>query len=252
MSPSTTVTIASRFCGPPASGNGGYSCGVVAREFGQNPAEVSLLAPPPLDRQLTCTGDVAQVRLFDSDEVVAIAERADEPDAGPVVSAAEAAHRAAQFDVGEYEARHAYPTCFTCGPGRTEGDGLRLFPAPTDQRGVITWPWLPGESLSDGSGIVELPIVWAALDCPSGHAWFDFDADLTPIVLGRLRAVIHRRPAVGEPVVVVGWTKEASGRKRLAGSSIRAADGELLAAGDATWIVLTDEQRAAFSAAQGG
>ena len=247
---SPTVTIASRFCGPPSSGNGGYSCGVLAREFGQNPAEVSLLAPPPLDRPLTVVSDVGQMRLLDGDDVIAIAQRAHEPEAGPVVSAEGAADAAARFDVDEYAAGHAYPTCFTCGPGRGEGEGLRLWPGHTSTPGVVTWPWTPHPTMSDGTGIVDTAIVWAALDCPSGHAWFNLDPQLTPIVLGRLRAVIHRRPAVAEPVVVVGWTKEASGRKRVAGSSIRDVDGELLAAGEATWVVLTDEQRTAFEAAR--
>lgn len=250
MSLSQSVTIPRQFCGPPASGNGGYSCGVLAREFGHNPAEVSLLAPPPLDRPLTCVGDVAQMRLLDGDVVVAVAARADEPDAGPVVSVEEAAKAAEEFDAGEYAAGHAYPTCFACGPGRAEGDGLRLWPGRTSTPGVVTWPWTPHPATSDGTGIVDTAIVWAALDCPSGHAWFDLDPELTPIVLGRLRAVIHRRPAVAESVVVVGWTKEASGRKRVAGSSIRDGGGELLAAGEATWVVLTGEQRAAFEAAR--
>lgn len=250
VSTPTTVTIPAQYCGPPASGNGGFSCGVLAREFGQNPAEVSLLAPPPLDRPLTVHSDIAQMRLLDGDVVVAIAGRSTEPEAGPVVSSEEAERAAADFDVEAYAAQHAYPTCFTCGPGRAEGEGLRLWPAATSTPGVIAWPWLPHESTSDGTGIVDLPIVWAALDCPSGLSWLSSDEELGPIVLGRLNAFIHRRPKVGEPLVVVGWKKEASGRKRTAGSSIRDANGEVIAAGDATWIVLTEEQRAAFNAAR--
>ncbi len=245
----TTVTIPSRFCGPPGSGNGGYSCGVLAREFGQNPAEVSLLAPPPLDRPLDVVSDVGQMRMFDGDQLIAVAQRADEPEAGPVVSADEAAAAAAEFDSDQYVAGHAYPMCFACGPGRAEGEGLRLWPGQTATPGVVAWPWVPHPTTSDGTGIVDAPIVWAALDCPSGHAWFSLEPDLTPIVLGRLRAVIHRRPAVAERVVAVGWTRDASGRKRVSGSSLRTESGDLLAAAEATWIVLTEEQRAAFESA---
>jgi hypothetical protein len=243
------VTIPTRYCGPPASGNGGYSCGALAREFGQNPTEVSLLAPPPLDRPLALQLDVAQARMLDGDKVVAIARRSGEPDAGPVISAEQAARAAAEFDANQYAEQHAYPTCFTCGSGRTLGDGLRIWPGQTKEPGVVTWPWIPHQSTSDGSGIVDLAVVWAALDCPSGWSWLSNDDDLGPIVLGRLNAAIHRRPAVGEPVVVTGWKKEAAGRKRTAGSALRTAEGELLATGDATWVVLTDEQRAAFNAA---
>jgi hypothetical protein len=47
----STVTIPSRFNGPPASGNGGYSCGLVAAALG-GPAAVSLRRPVPLDQAL--------------------------------------------------------------------------------------------------------------------------------------------------------------------------------------------------------
>ena len=42
------VSIPSRFNGPPLSGNGGYSCGVLAA-FIDGPAQVRLHVPPPLD-----------------------------------------------------------------------------------------------------------------------------------------------------------------------------------------------------------
>jgi len=213
---------------------------------------VSLLAPPPLDRPLTVQMDVAQARLLDGDVVVAIARGAGEPDSGPVVSAEQAANAAGAFDAKAYATRHAYPTCFTCGPDRESGDGLRLWPGETAIPGVVAWPWIPRESTSDGSGIVDLPIVWAALDCPSGLSWLSGDSELGAIVLGRLNAVIRRRPAIGESLVVTGWQKEATGRKRTAGASIRAPGGELLAAADATWVVLTEEQRVAFNAAGRG
>lgn len=250
MPEARTVTIDKRFCGPPGSGNGGYSCGLLARELGHTPAEVSLLAPPPLDRPLAVQTDVAQARLLDGDTVIAVGHRAEEPEPGPVVSSDAAAEAAAGFDVAPYAAQHAYPTCFTCGPGRSEGDGLRIWPGATASPGVVAWPWTPHEFTSDGTGTVDLAVVWAALDCPSGWAWLNDEVDDPgPIVLGRLRTVIHRRPAVGESVVVTGWKKAADGRRRTAGSAIRTPDGEVLAAGDATWVVLTDAQRAAFNAA---
>jgi hypothetical protein len=45
------VQIASRFCGPPQSGNGGYTCGLLAEAL-PGPIEVSLRAPPPLAVEL--------------------------------------------------------------------------------------------------------------------------------------------------------------------------------------------------------
>lgn len=167
-----------------------------------------------------------------------------------MVSAEEIDAAAAAFDVEKYESGHAFPGCFTCGPGRAPGDGLRLFPGRVVDPGIVVWPWVPGDTSADSNGLVDLPIVWAALDCPSGWAWWATDPDIDAGVLGRLNAVVHRRPAIDEPVLVTGWRKEADGRKRTSGASIRGRDGELLAASHATWIVLTAEQRAAFEAAK--
>ena len=48
------VLIPRRFNGPPASANGGYTCGLIARYVG-GPAAVSLRSPPPLDTALALT-----------------------------------------------------------------------------------------------------------------------------------------------------------------------------------------------------
>lgn len=249
MSTSRTVSIPSRYCGPPFSANGGYACGTTARALGTSAAEVTLHLPPPLDRPLALTGDGDEARLLDGDAVIATARPASPPEDGPVVSLSEAESSAAVLNLDEYTANHAYPGCFTCGPARAPGQGLRLFPAPTASPGVFATKWRPHHATSDGTGTVDFAVVWAALDCPSGISWLGSEPDIGPVVLGRMAAVIHQRPSVGDELVVAGWTKEASGRKRLAGSSIRTAEGELLAAAHATWIVLTEEQRAAFQAA---
>ena len=47
----TSIIIDKRYCGPPNSGNGGYVCGRLARHI-PGGAEVTLRAPPPLDKQL--------------------------------------------------------------------------------------------------------------------------------------------------------------------------------------------------------
>ena len=47
----STLHIARRFCGPPNSGNGGYVSGLIARHMEQ-PCQVTLHAPPPLDTDL--------------------------------------------------------------------------------------------------------------------------------------------------------------------------------------------------------
>ena len=249
MTTEASISIPRRFRGPPFSANGGFACGTTAQPLDAAAAEVTLNLPPPLDRPLTLKHDSDQSRLLDGESLVAVAQPADPPEEGPVVSPEEAEDAFSAFDLDHYSANHAYPGCFTCGPAREADDGLRLFPAPTPNQGVFATMWTPADSTSDGAGSVDYPVVWAALDCPSGLSWLASDPDLGPVVLGRMAAVIRRRIPIGEPVVVVGWTKEASGRKRTAGSALRSPDGGLLAAAHATWIVLTDEQIESFQAA---
>jgi hypothetical protein len=240
------VTFVARFAGPPDSANGGYACGIAAGLFGGAPAVATLRRPPPLDRPLRTERSGGTSALYDGDDVVVEATAgADEPDLIPAaVSLDDALAAAGRFDVGGYAALHPFPGCFTCGPHRDEHDGLRLFPAPTgDERGLVAWPWTPDPSLAEPDGLIGEPIVWAALDCPSGLTWIYSGGEPEVAVLGRLGVVVHRRPAPGERLVVGGWQVAADGRKRHAGSAVWAAGGETLATGAATWIVLRGEQQ---------
>lgn len=244
-----TVTIPRHFHGPPDSGNGGYTCGVTALAMTEGPAEVMLRRPPPLDRPLRVERSGDGVALVDGDDVVAEARQAaPDVDLPEPVGWGEAQRAARAFDVDAYAREHAFPTCYTCGPARPEGDGLRLFPAPTGRPdGVVAWPWVPGPSLADATGLVAGPTMWAALDCPSGLAWMTGRQPSGPAVLGRMS---HRRPRPGEHLVVAGWPISAEGRKLLAGSAVWSADGEVLAVDAATWIRLSDDQRTAFRVAE--
>lgn len=244
-----TVTIPRHFHGPPDSGNGGYTCGVTALAMTEGPAEVMLRRPPPLDRPLRVERSGDGVALVDGDDVVAEARQAaPDVDLPEPVGWGEAQRAARAFDVDAYAREHAFPTCYTCGPARPEGDGLRLFPAPTGRPdGVVAWPWVPGPSLADATGLVAGPTMWAALDCPSGLAWITGRQPSGPAVLGRMS---HRRPRPGEHLVVAGWPISAEGRKLLAGSAVWSADGEVLAVDAATWIRLSDDQRTAFRVAE--
>jgi hypothetical protein len=247
----TTFTIAERFRGPPGSANGGYACGLTAAPLGSGPVQVTLHLPPPLGRPLTREVEGDEVRLRDRDAVVATARPVDhDPVVPDPVGPDAAAAAVAAFDLPDYEAGHIYPGCFTCGPARTEGDGLRLFPGATGDPGSTAWPWVPDPSVADDDG-VEPAIIWAALDCPGGTAWLR-TPDLGAIVLGRLTARIHRRPAAGEHLIVAGWTGERNDRRLGAGSAVWTATGELAAAAAATWIRLSPEQAAAFGAATTG
>lgn len=246
-----TVVLQARFNGPPGSANGGYACGMAAGALTDGPAEVVLRRPPPLAIALDVVPTDDGIELHDAGQVVAIARpwdgAIDVPPA-PSRSAVDAAVSA--LDLTEYASTHAFDHCFTCGPARAEGDGLRLFPGPIPEATMVAWPWTPAPSIADADGLVPAPVVWAALDCPTGLAWIQAaDGSTTsPAVLGRLRARIDRRPAVGEDLVVAGWQIAADGRKLSSGGAVWSADGEVLAASLATWVVLDEEQAAAFGA----
>lgn len=213
------MIIPPRYNGPPDSANGGYAAGLVSEALGGG-FEVTLKRPPPLGVDLDLLGN----QLKQGDVVIAEARRTREVlDAPAPVSLAEAQAASRRYPGFRH---HAYPTCFTCGPERS--DGLGIFPGPVQSReGVVATPWTPQE--------VRPEIIWAALDCPSGWAVDDFQRE--GVVLGRMAAAIHALPQMGEPHVVIGWRIGEEGRKRYAGSALFTLEGELLAAARSTWIV---------------
>jgi hypothetical protein len=214
-----SVRIDSRFHGPPESGNGGYTCGLLAALVGE-PAEVTLRVPPPLDVDLRFEDG----RLLDGDRLVAEAARVDRLELEvPEPPSPEAAERASAHYAGFEE--HAFPGCFVCGPDRAEGDGLRIFAGPLGD-GLVAAPWTPRESRRE--------LLWAALDCPGAFAaGFPGRGDM---LLGRLTAEVARVPAVGERCLVLGWPLGEDGRKRYAGTAVFTAAGELLGRARAVWI----------------
>jgi hypothetical protein len=220
----TVLTIDPRFNGPPGSANGGYTCGLLA-EFLGGRAEVTLRRPPPIGRPLRVENVDAGVRLFDGDDLVAEAVPA-EPHVDPPepVDLETAEHAATRYPGFE---RHAFPTCFVCGPARAEGDGLRIFAGPVEGRDLFASPWTAPPA-------VDRTLVWAALDCPGAIAVGFPDRGET--LLGRFAVRVDRVPEPGERCVVVAWPLGEDGRKLYAGTALFSADGEPLAVARATWI----------------
>lgn len=224
------IVVDPRFNGPPGSGNGGYTCGLVARLLGES-QEVTLRLPPPLGRPLAVTESDGRTVVRDGEALVAEAvptEVALEPP--EPVGVEQAMHASARYPGFE---QHAFPTCFVCGPDRV--DGLRIFAGPVEGRDLVAAPWRPDRSLAAGDGTVAQEFVWAALDCPGAFAVGFSDRGET--VLGRLAARIDRVPVVGEPCVVVGWPLGEDGRKLYAGTALFSEAGDLYAVARATWIV---------------
>jgi hypothetical protein len=235
---SATIVIERRFHGPPGSGNGGYTCGVLS-SFVNEPAEVTLRSPPPLDRPLNVVRRGRRAELFDGNRLVAEAERTeleplDLPSAPSLADAEMAASAYSGFD------RHAFPTCFVCGPERAEGDGLRIFAGPVVERSpLVAAPWRPAANLCREDGRVRREFIWAALDCPGAFAVGYPDRGET--LLGRLAVHIDALPQETEQCIVAGWPLGENGRKLYAGTALFRENGDTLAWARATWIVPATE-----------
>ena len=235
------LTIPSRFCGPPGSGNGGYVCGRIAAYL-DGQVTVTLRRPPPLATPMAVGRDSeGRVRIHHGRTL--IAEATTSSPASPAlqipgqVSMAEASTAAGR---ARYYSDPVFPTCFVCGTGRQPGDGLRIFPGPVAGRPLWAAPWTPDPSVTDVGGRVRPEMVWAALDCPSGIAAAEA-ADLaqdTAIVLGRMSASLAALPVAGDRYRVIAWPGERDGRKLTAGSALLGPGGQVLAAARTVWLTV--------------
>lgn len=223
------VVIPSRFNGPPTTGNGGYSCGVLATQLGDS-AEVTLRKPPPLDRELRLEKRDGGVVLMDADAVIATA-RVAQPD---VTIPEPPSYEAALAAQSHYEGfvRHNYPTCFVCGPARE--DGLRLFTGKVAERALVACAWTPDATVGV-DGVVDPRVVWSALDCPTYFAGKMMGYGLWAL-LGRQTATLSAPVRVGAPHIVIAWPIGKDGRKWEGGSAVFSADGELCAFARGMWI----------------
>jgi hypothetical protein len=227
------VLIPRRFNGPPASANGGYTAGLIARHV-TGPAEVSLRSPPPLDTALTLirSGD-GEVRLCHRELLVAEGRPAGPPDVEPPLRPTVAEAREALRRHPWHGRRHAFAHCYICGAGRQDGLGLHFGDLPRDTSMTAALLVADATIPHDEGGIMP-EIAWGALDCPS-YVPAMWDADV-PSLLARMHAELLEPIPLGEPVVAVGWLLGAEGRKHDTASALLAADGRLLARSRNLWI----------------
>ncbi len=267
------LRIDPRFNGPPASGNGGYVCGEIARSI-PGAARVRLHSPPPLDTDLRLTAIEGDgVGLFHGETAIAAGwpTRLEiEPPAPPGLEEATAASKA--FRGFQH---HPLPTCFVCGPDREEGDGMRLFPGPlapgermAGQRageGVFAAPWTPHPSLARSArpgaadrweaarapsaaaeDEIDPVFIWSALDCPGCFSFPQPEGAL--VLLGELSARIDGPVRIGRPHVVVSWSIEHSGRKHVTGTALFDAERRCRGVARAIWIEVAQDAQAGSGA----
>jgi hypothetical protein len=231
-----TLTIPARFNGPPASGNGGYTCGRVAELMGAEVVEVSLRSPPPLDTTLEVERGGERVVVRNGDTLVA--EGAPSELLFDVPPAAPASEVAAAQEAGRerWAEGHPFPTCFVCGPAREDGFGI--FPAALPGRdGLFGAHWAPGEASDDGSGCVRPELVWAALDCPTSAPVAHF-GDGPAMALASLTVRLGCPLRVGEPHTILSWALGEEGRKHWGAAALYDSEGILTCASRALWIEL--------------
>jgi hypothetical protein len=234
---SEAIVIPRRFNGPADSGNGGYTCGLVAGAIEGGVAEVTLRAPPPLDTPLEveAAGDGVEVRHGET--LVAQGRPAELDLDVPQPVDPGTAEDAARAGYERWQAPHPFRTCVICGPDREPGDGYRVFPGQLGDGDMFAANWTPDPSLADADARVRPECVWGALDCPTSAPVANFGVG-APVVLARLTASLERPVMVGQPHALVSWPIEVDGRKRHAGAALFDADGELLGRSRALWIEL--------------
>lgn len=252
--PAHDLTVPARHCGPPTSGNGGWTAGALAALIDHNcpedrakswpTIEVTLRQPPPLDAPMTITtdGDLTTASFGGAEIASARVARDVDPADVPAVPVEEARAAMARYPGHTF---HPFPTCYVCGTDRAEGDGQRIFPGQVedaDEMARAASVWVPQPSMAedwhqyvDEHGRASLADTWAALDCVGGWA-----GDMTErlMVLGRMTAAVDTLPVLGEEHVVVGQKRGAEGRKTFTAGTLYDSDGRVVARAEHVWIAI--------------
>jgi hypothetical protein len=231
-----TIIVPARFSGPPNSGNGGYTCALLARHVG-NPAEVTLRKPIPIDREMRVIAEDGTFKLLDSEVLIAEGNPAsivlELPNPVSFTEAQRVAEQSPAFK------DHPFPTCFVCGPQRAPGDGLRIFPGMIKESAIgytFACPWMPAREFSHTNGEIKPEFIWSAMDCPTGFAGgFPY---LGKLVTGRLAVKLVAPVKAEEQCVIMSWPLGIEGRKHHAAAALFGEDGTVRAEAKATWIKL--------------
>jgi hypothetical protein len=230
------VAIDRRYEGIPGVSHGGYLAGLAAKELGPSVAVTLTKAVPP-GSTVTLEHSESQVLMRLDAELAAMAVPSQLETTAPKAVAPEEAERASERYPGF--SHHFFPNCFTCGPGRASGDGLRIFAGPVEGRPVVATLWRPPSSVWRTDRTVASEFLWAALDCPAiwGHIVHGGAQADDRAVSGRLELHQHAPVQGDAPSIVVGWPIERQGRKVIAGAAIFSEAGQLLVEARQTMIL---------------
>lgn len=238
-----TVQIADRYQGFPGLAMGGISGGLVARAIGTE-AEVTFHRPIPTGEALELVEADEDVELRLADDIGAQGTPTSVDLEIPTGVTYEDAVVATESYTGHHQ--HPYPSCFTCGPDRSQGDGLRVFPGLVengpgiiDNGPLVAAAWTPDPALAEADGELPLEYIWAAVDCPSIWPLIEAAAPHSPdhVVTGRLAVRLDEPVRAGEPHIVAGWPIPGEGRQRRAGAMILDGSGTVKAVAQHTLIV---------------
>jgi hypothetical protein len=219
--------------GPKGKSNGGFACGTFASLVGGT-ADVRLVRGVPLGVDLTVDGDATHARFSSGGRLLATARATDafvlEPPVAPTLAEAAEARSRHPF----YGVRHLLSHCVVCGPQRS--DGLRVTPGPlAEHPDILATPFAATDQFAV-NGQLRAAAVWGALDCPSYPAAWMRTRRFG--LLGSLQAHQVRPIAVGEQLVVVGWTLGEGNRSTRTASAIIDQAGQVVASARAVWVAL--------------
>lgn len=230
---SKVLIIDSHYNGPPDSGNGGYTCGLIDA-YTDYLCEITLRKPVPLNSNLEVHSVDSGHEIKWGEELIATARPGDLSGMPiPEYISFEQATAASRSYIGNTQ-RTAYPTCFVCGEDREQGQGLHIFAGRLENTNLYASPWVPDEQLTDKAGWVRPEFVWAALDCPGAYASLGDRA--RPILLGRMTAQILKPLKPNSKCVVMAWLIERDGRKSWSGTALFDHTGELVGKARAIWF----------------
>jgi hypothetical protein len=231
---SAQLSIPARFNGPPNSGNGGYSCGILAAHI-SGAAKVRLHVPPPLDTDLELkNNEDGSVAMHHGDTLVGSGMATDLtldcPTPPTLEEARDARSRSALY------IEHQLADCFVCGTNRDPADGLCLHPGPVADWSLLACEWQPTSDLLDAKGNVREEIIWSALDCPGYNGCYGNETVIS--LLGELSCRILSDVPGDETLIVYCWPLGRDGRKGWGGAALANQQGEVLAYSQSLWIEL--------------